>query len=81
MHRPKRHHIIYTERRRKEEYKSNQPQLTPEFSISNAPKYVHPQHTGDMSSFTQPMPVVACGKIPAMGKSISQHMLPEYEGS
>ncbi|KAF3402478.1 hypothetical protein DPV78_004849 [Talaromyces pinophilus] len=33
----------------------------------------------NMSSFTQPMPVVACGKIPAMGKSISQHMLPEYE--
>jgi hypothetical protein len=33
-----------------------------------------------MSSFTQPMPVVACGKIPAMGKSISQHLLPEYEG-
>ncbi|PTB35333.1 uncharacterized protein TrAFT101_011205 [Trichoderma asperellum] len=32
-----------------------------------------------MSSFTQPMPVVACGKIPAMGKSISQHLLPEYE--
>jgi hypothetical protein len=25
------------------------------------------------------MPVVACGKIPVMGKSISQHLLPEYE--
>ncbi|BAE66597.1 hypothetical protein BDV35DRAFT_145358 [Aspergillus flavus] len=34
-----------------------------------------------MSSFTQPMPVVACGRIPAMGKSISQHLRPEYEGS
>jgi hypothetical protein len=32
-----------------------------------------------MSLFTQPMPVVACGKIPVMGKSISQHLLPEYE--
>lgn len=26
------------------------------------------------------MPVIACGRIPAMGKSISQHLLPEYEG-
>ncbi|KFY48784.1 hypothetical protein V496_10227 [Pseudogymnoascus sp. VKM F-4515 (FW-2607)] len=25
------------------------------------------------------MPVVACGKITAMGQSISQHVLPEYE--
>jgi len=35
----------------------------------------------NMSSFAQSMPVVACGRIPAMGKSISQHLLPEYEGS
>ncbi|KAF2009063.1 hypothetical protein BU24DRAFT_415415 [Aaosphaeria arxii CBS 175.79] len=32
-----------------------------------------------MSSSTQPIPVVGCGKIPAMGKSISQHLRPEYE--
>jgi hypothetical protein len=34
-----------------------------------------------MSSSTQPMPVIACGRIPAMGKSITQNLLPEYEGS
>lgn len=75
--------------RRNEEYnlyKSNhRPQLTPLFSISSAPKYRHQQRTAygprNMSSFTQPMPVVACGRIPAMGKSISHHLLPEYEGS
>ncbi|PYH52360.1 uncharacterized protein BO96DRAFT_469387 [Aspergillus niger CBS 101883] len=32
-----------------------------------------------MSSFPQPVPVVACGRIPTMGKSISQHLLPEYQ--
>ncbi|GAQ03894.1 hypothetical protein ALT_1215 [Aspergillus lentulus] len=32
-----------------------------------------------MSSFTQPIPVVACGRRTAVGKSVSQHLLPEYE--
>ncbi|KAF7178943.1 hypothetical protein CNMCM7691_007767 [Aspergillus felis] len=32
-----------------------------------------------MSSSTQPMPVVACGRRTAVGQSVSQHLLPEYE--
>jgi hypothetical protein len=39
------------------------------------------QISRNMSSFTQPMPVVACGRKTAVGKSVSQHLLPEYEGS
>ncbi|KAJ5634934.1 uncharacterized protein N7484_008247, partial [Penicillium longicatenatum] len=54
-------------RRHNEEYKSNpQPQLTPLFSISNTPKYIQPQ-------------LVTYGRIPAIGKSISQHLLPKYK--
>ncbi|RHZ56293.1 uncharacterized protein CDV56_108093 [Aspergillus thermomutatus] len=32
-----------------------------------------------MSSSTQPMPVVTCGRRTAIGKPISQFLLPEYE--
>ncbi|GIJ90289.1 hypothetical protein Asppvi_009243 [Aspergillus pseudoviridinutans] len=32
-----------------------------------------------MSSSAQPMPVVACGRKTAVGKPVSQHLLPEYE--
>ncbi|GIC88901.1 uncharacterized protein Aud_005303 [Aspergillus udagawae] len=32
-----------------------------------------------MSSSMQPMPVVACGRKTAVGKTVSQHLLPEYE--
>ena len=46
------------------------------------PSSTHPQYISrNMSSFIQLMLVVACGRIPAMRKSISQHLLPEYEDS
>ncbi|KAF7156376.1 hypothetical protein CNMCM6106_009643 [Aspergillus hiratsukae] len=32
-----------------------------------------------MSSSTQPIPVVACGRTTAVGKPVSQFLLPEYE--
>ena len=44
---------------------------------STHPRYISP----NMSSFIQLMLVVACGRIPAMRKSISQRLLPEYEDS
>ncbi|EAL84206.1 hypothetical protein KXW98_005273 [Aspergillus fumigatus] len=37
------------------------------------------QLSRNMSSFTQPTPIVACGRSTATGKLVSQHLLPEYE--
>lgn len=39
------------------------------------------QLSRNMSSVTQPTPIVACGRSTATGKLVSQHLLPEYEGS